>query len=51
MRQLLQVCAAQGLTSARVPEASGGAGLPTLTYGLMFEQLPPVVGFAIVARR
>ena len=28
----------------------GGAGLPTLTYGLMFEQLPPVVGFAIVGQ-
>jgi alkylation response protein AidB-like acyl-CoA dehydrogenase len=50
MRQLLQVCAAQGLTSARVPQAVGGAGLPTLTYGLMFEQLPPVVGFAIVGQ-
>ena len=31
MRQLLQVCAGQGLTSARVPQAVGGAGLPTLT--------------------
>jgi alkylation response protein AidB-like acyl-CoA dehydrogenase len=50
MRQLLQVCARQGLTSARVPRAVGGAGLPTLTYGLMFEQLPPVVGFAIVGQ-
>ena len=50
MRQLLQVCAGQGLTSARVPQAVGGAGLPTLTFGLMFEQLPPVVGFAIVGQ-
>jgi alkylation response protein AidB-like acyl-CoA dehydrogenase len=50
MRKLLQVCARQGLTSARVPESAGGAGLPTLTYGLMFEQLPPVVGFAIVGQ-
>src|SRR5262245_26396530 len=50
MRSLLQVCAAQGLTSARVPEAAGGAGLPLLTYGLMFEQLPPVVAFAIVGQ-
>ena len=50
MRQLLQVCAAQGLTSARVPEAAGGAGLPLLTYGLMFEQIPPVVAFAIVGQ-
>lgn len=50
MRQLLQVCARQGLTSARVPQTVGGAGLSTLTYGLMFEQLPPVVGFAIVGQ-
>ncbi len=50
MRKLLQVCAAQGLTSARVPPSAGGAGLSTLTYGLMFEQLPPVVAFAIVGQ-
>ncbi len=50
MRKLLQVCARQGLTSARVPESAGGAALPTLTYGLMFEQIPPVVGFAIVGQ-
>jgi len=49
MRKLLEVCARQGLTSARVPEAAGGAGLPLLSYGLMFEQLPPVMGFAVVA--
>lgn len=50
MRQLLQVCARQGLTSARVPETAGGAALSALTYGLMFEQLPPVVAFAIVGQ-
>ena len=50
MRGLLQVCAAQGLTSARVPEAAGGSALPLLSYGLMFEQLPPVVAFAIVGQ-
>lgn len=50
VRKILQVCAAQGLTSARVPEADGGAGLPTLSYGLMFEQLPPVIGFAVLGQ-
>src|SRR5262245_27495603 len=50
MRKLLEVCAGQGLTSARVPESAGGAGLSALTYGLMFEQLPPVVAFAIVGQ-
>ena len=26
MRQILQLCASQGLTAARVPESAGGAG-------------------------
>ncbi|MEK7861737.1 MAG: acyl-CoA dehydrogenase family protein, partial [Chloroflexota bacterium] len=50
MRGILQVCARQGLTGARVPEAAGGAGLSTLTYGLMIEQLPPVVTLAVLAQ-
>lgn len=50
MRGILQVCARQGLTSARVPEEAGGAGLSTLTYGLMIEQLPPVVTLAVLAQ-
>lgn len=50
MKGLLQVCAGQGLTSARVPESAGGAGIPTLLFGLMFEQIPPVVAFAIVGQ-
>jgi alkylation response protein AidB-like acyl-CoA dehydrogenase len=50
MRQILQLCSSQGLTSARVPEASGGAGLPTLVYGLMMEQLPPVVTLAVLGQ-
>ena len=50
MRQILQVCASQGLTSARVPESAGGAGLPTLVYGLMIEQLPPVVALAVLGQ-
>jgi len=50
VRGILQVCAGQGLTAARVPEVAGGAGLPTLSYGLMFEQLPPVIGFAVLGQ-
>jgi alkylation response protein AidB-like acyl-CoA dehydrogenase len=48
MLRILQVCASQGLTSARVPESAGGAGMPTLTYGLMVEQLPAVVTLAVM---
>lgn len=50
VRRILQICAAQGLTSARVPESAGGAGLPTLTLGIMVEQLPPVVSFMVMAQ-
>src|SRR5450759_4366984 len=50
MRQILQLCAGQGLTAARVPESAGGAGLPTLVYGLMMEQLPPVVTLAVLGQ-
>ena len=48
MRQILQLCANQGMTAARVPETAGGSGLPTLLYGLMMEQLPPVVALAVL---
>ncbi len=47
MRNIIQICAAQGMTSARLPESSGGAGLSALSYGLMMEQLPPVAALAV----
>ncbi len=50
MRRILEICAQQGLTCARVPESAGGAGLPTFTYGLMMEQLPPVVTLAVLGQ-
>ena len=50
MRQILQSCASQGLISARIPESAGGAGLSTLVYGLMMEQLPPVVTLAVLGQ-
>lgn len=50
MRGILQVLAGQGLTSARIPEDSGGAGLSAVTQGLMFEMLPPVVALALIGQ-
>lgn len=50
MRQILQLCAGQGFIAARVPESAGGAGLPLLVYGLMMEQLPPVVTLAVLGQ-
>ena len=50
MRRILQLCASQGFTAARIPEEAGGAGLGALTLGLMVEQLPPVVSIAVMAQ-
>jgi len=47
IRKIIQTCATQGLTSARIPESFGGAGLSALTLGLMIEQMPPVVALAV----
>ncbi len=49
MRKILTICAGQGLTAPRVPEADGGSGLSALTLGLMYEQLPPAIGFGVLS--
>ena len=36
-----------GLTSARIPEAGGGAGLSMLDYGLIGEQIPAQVALIL----
>jgi len=38
-----------GITAPRIPETDGGGGLRMLDYGLMFEQLPPVVSISLLA--
>jgi len=43
------VLAEQGLTAPRIPESAGGAGMSMLNYGLMFEQLPPVISISILS--
>ncbi len=42
--------ASQGLTAPRLPESAGGPGMSMLGYGLMFEQLPPVVAISVLAQ-
>ncbi len=49
MLKIFKLCAEQGLTSARVPEEVGGAGLSALNLGLMHEQLPPAIALALIA--
>ena len=38
-----------GLTSPRLPESVGGSGMAMLDYGIMFEQIPPAIGLALMA--
>lgn len=44
---IMERAAELGLTSARIPADGGGAGLSMLDYGLMAEQIPPVVGLIL----
>lgn len=50
MLEIFAVLAQMGLLAPRLPEEHGGAGLKMLDYGLIFEQLPPVVAIALLAQ-
>ncbi len=45
--EILSKAADIGLTSARIPEEGGGAGMAMLDYGLVMEQMPPTVGLIV----
>lgn len=45
--EILAKAADIGLTSARIPEEGGGAGMAMLDYGLVMEQMPPTVGLIV----
>ena len=45
--QIMAKAAELGLTSARIPEAGGGAGLKMLDYGLIGEQIPASVALIL----
>lgn len=49
MRKIFAACANLGLTGARIPESAGGTEMSALTMGLMYEQLPPAIGLAVIA--
>jgi alkylation response protein AidB-like acyl-CoA dehydrogenase len=49
MQKIFASCAAMGLTGARIPESAGGTEMSALTMGLMYEQLPPAIGLAVIA--
>lgn len=44
---ILEKAADLGLTSARIPEEGGGAGLTMVDLGLITEQVPPTVGLIV----
>ncbi len=50
LRTILQLCASQGMTAARIPEEAGGAGLGVFNLALMVEQLPPVISIALMSQ-
>jgi len=45
--RIMEKAAELGLTSARIPEEAGGAGLSMLDYGLMGEQMPASVALIL----
>jgi alkylation response protein AidB-like acyl-CoA dehydrogenase len=49
VHKILKLCAQQGLTAPRILEADGGSGLSAVTTGILYEQLPPVIAFDVLA--
>jgi len=46
--RILQVFAREGLTAPRVPVEAGGSGMRMVDYGLVYEQLPPVIAQMLI---
>lgn len=49
MLKIYAALANLGITAPRIPEKDGGGGLRMLDYGLMFEQLPPMVAISLLS--
>jgi len=49
MLKIYAALAKLGITAPRIPEKDGGGGLRMLDYGLVFEQLPPMVAISLMA--
>lgn len=45
--KIFAAAAELGLTSARIPESGGGAGLSMLDYGLITQNIPPTIGLML----
>jgi alkylation response protein AidB-like acyl-CoA dehydrogenase len=49
MLKIFAVFAREGLTAPRLPAEAGGSGLKMLDYGMIYEQLPPVVAISLLS--
>lgn len=49
MLKIFAVFSREGLTAPRLPVEAGGSGLKMLDYGMIYEQLPPVVAIALLS--
>ncbi len=49
MLQIYAALAEFGITAPRIPVEAGGGGLKMLDYGMMIEQLPPVVALSLIS--
>ncbi len=48
--RILKLVEPLGVLGARLPESAGGSGLGHLNYGLVMEELPPVVGIMVLSQ-
>lgn len=49
MREVYAALADFGVTAMRLPQEHGGSGLSALEYGLLLEQLPPVIALSLIS--
>jgi len=49
MLRIFAVFAREGLTAPRLPVEAGGSGMKMLDYGMVYEQLPPVVAISLLS--
>jgi alkylation response protein AidB-like acyl-CoA dehydrogenase len=49
MLKIFAVFAREGLTASRLPVEEGGSGMKMLDYGMIYEQLPPVIAISLLS--
>src|SRR5271166_2920152 len=48
LQKIYELFAREGLTAPRLPGSAGGSEMRMLDYGLIFEQLPPVIAMSLM---